>query len=141
MPNPPDDEVKKILETYRNIAVIGLSPQAGRPSHGVTRYMIQQGYNIVGVRPGGIKEVLGRPMYETLADVKEDFEIVDVFRSAEFIPETVDEVLKTKAKVLWLQEGITHPEAEERARKAGLTVISDRCILKDHIRLLRRLSR
>lgn len=138
MANPPDSEIKKILENYRNIAVMGLSPQAGRPSHGVTRYMIQQGYNIVGVRPGGIKEVLGRPMYERLADVKENYEIVDVFRANEFIPQVVDEVLKTKAKVLWLQEGITHPEAEERARRAGFTVISNLCILKEHIRLLRR---
>jgi uncharacterized protein len=136
--NLPDQKIRDILTQYKNMAVVGLSPQAGRPSHGVTRYMIQQGYNIVGVRPGGIKEVLGRPMYERLADVDVPFDIVDVFRAPEFIPEVVDEVLKTKAKVLWLQEGITHPEAEEKARKAGLTVVSDRCILKEHIRLLRR---
>jgi predicted CoA-binding protein len=131
-----DHEIKKILETYKTISVIGLSPQADRPSHDVTEYMIHQGYKIFGVRPGGIKTILGRPCFEKLIDVNEPYDIVNVFRAPEFIPEVVDEVLKTKAKVLWLQLGITHPEAEAKAKKAGLQVVSNRCILVEHRRLI-----
>ncbi|MGE3973759.1 MAG: CoA-binding protein [Bdellovibrionales bacterium] len=134
--NPPDSEIKKVLTQYKNIAVVGLSPQADRPSYDVTEYMIHAGYNICGVRPGGIKSILNRPCFESLADVTEPFEIVNVFRASDAIPGVVDEVLKTKAKVLWLQLGITHPEAEEKARKAGLIVISNKCILVEHRRLL-----
>ncbi|HEX4922449.1 MAG TPA: CoA-binding protein [Bdellovibrionales bacterium] len=136
MANPPDSVIKDVLTKYKRITVVGLSPQPDRPSYGVTEYMINQGYEISGVRPGGLKEVLRRPMYETLDEVPEPLEIVNVFRAPEFIPEVVDDVLKTGAKVLWLQLGITHPEAEERARKAGLTVISNRCILVEHRRLM-----
>jgi predicted CoA-binding protein len=131
-----DQLIKDVLSKYKNIAVVGLSPQPSRPSFGVTKYMIDHGYNIVGVRPGGLKDILDRPVFETLEEVPEPLEIVNVFRAPEFIPEVVDDVLKTKAKVLWLQLGITHPEAEERARKAGLTVISDKCILVEHRRLM-----
>lgn len=134
--NPSNAVIKDVLTKYKTIAVIGLSPQADRPSHDVTEYMIHQGYEIYGVRPGGIKTILGRPCFEKLADVNEPFEIVNVFRANEFIPGVVEEVLKTKAKVLWLQLGITHPEAEEKARKAGLTVISNKCILVEHRKLL-----
>lgn len=131
-----DKTIKEVLTKYKKIAVIGLSPQADRPSYGVTEYMIKNGYDICGVRPGGIEQILGKPVYEKLADVPGELEIVDVFRAKEFIPEVVDEVLARGAKVLWLQLGITHPEAEEKARTAGLIVISNKCILVEHRRLL-----
>ncbi len=129
-----DQEIKTLMTNYKNVAVVGLSPEPERPSYGVTKYMIDHGYQIAGVRPGGTKEILGRPVSEKLSDVK-DVEVVVVFRASEHIPKVVDEVLKTSAKVLWLQLGITHPESEERARKAGLQVVSNRCFLIEHRRL------
>lgn len=122
---------KEILTKYKKIAVVGLSPDPMRPSHSVTNYMIRHGYEIVGVRPGD-KEILGRPCYASLKEVPGPLEIVNVFRAPEHVPAIVDEAIALKAKVLWLQEGVVHPQAEEKARKAGLVVVSDRCILKEH---------
>lgn len=130
-----DNEIKEIFEKYKKIAVIGLSPNSSRPSFGVTKYLVNAGFDVVGVRPG-IREVMGLKVYESLTAVPQPIEIVDVFRNSEFVPQIVDEAIRVKAKVLWLQEGVTHQQAEERARAAGLKVISDRCILKEHRRLL-----
>lgn len=127
--------IQEVLTRYKKIAVVGLSPDAARPSYGVTRYMIDHGYDVVGVRPGET-QILGRPCYASLQDVPGELEIVDVFRSPEHLPKLVEEVIARKAKVLWLQEGVTHPAAEKRATEAGLIVISNRCILKDHARLI-----
>lgn len=135
MANQSDDVIRDVLKKYRKIAVIGISPRAERPSYYVTEYMIDQGYEIYGVRPAQ-KEILGRPCYPKVSDVPGPLEIVDVFRASEAIPEVVEEILPLKPKVLWLQSGITHPEAEERARAAGITVISNRCILQEHMRLV-----
>jgi predicted CoA-binding protein len=140
-----DAEIREILKSKKRIAVIGLSPVAARPSYGVTRYMIAQGYEIFGVRPGTPPEILGRPCVESLAQLNEDVDILDIFRNSEAIPEVVAEIetwmnaKKDGAKkptVLWLQEGIIHPQAEARAEQLGLKVISNRCILKEHARLL-----
>lgn len=125
------DDVEKILKTFKKIAVVGLSPDSNRPSYGVTRYMISQGYDVVGVRPGS-KEILGRPCYESLDKVPGPLEIVNVFRAREFVPAIVDEAIRLKAKALWLQQGVYDDAAEEKARKAGLLVVSDRCILIEH---------
>lgn len=136
-----DSQLKDILTRYKRIAVLGLSPISSRPSFAVTRYMISAGYEIYGVRPGAPGEILGRLCVEHLKDLKAPVDILNVFRRSEAIPELVTEIeawlptLKERPKVLWLQEGITHPEAEERARGLGLTVVSDRCILKDHLKL------
>lgn len=138
------DEIRKILQDTKRIAVVGLSPVPNRPSHGVTRYMIGQGYEIFGVRPGSPAEVLGRPNVEKVSDLPGGIDLIDVFRNADAIPGLVDEIaawMKTlpadqRPKALWLQEGITHPEAEEKARQLGLAVVSDRCILKEHSRLM-----
>ena len=142
--NPSDQEIREILKTYRRIAVVGLSPQPNRPSNGVTRYMIREGYEIFGVRPGAPSEILGRPAVERLRDLKWDVDLIDVFRNSDSIPDLVDEIEEwfklipesKRPKVLWLQQGITHPKAEDRARTLGLTVISDRCILVENSRLL-----
>lgn len=137
-----DSEIREILKTKRRIAVIGLSPVPARPSFGVTRYMIENGYEIFGVRPGTPPTILGRPCVESLAQLEEDIDILDIFRNAEAIPQVVDEIeawMKMRTKkpsVLWLQEGITNPAAEARAEKLGLKVISNKCILKEHARLL-----
>ena len=128
------DVIEKIISSYKKIAVVGMSPKPIRPSHGVSQYLITHGFDVVGVNPG-TTEILGKPVYPTLSDIPGDLEIVDVFRSSEFVPEIVDQAIAKGAKALWLQEGVSHPEAEEKARQAGLLVVSNRCILKEHRRL------
>jgi uncharacterized protein len=136
-----DQEIRDALANAKSIAVIGLSPDPSRASHHVTEYLIEQGYDITGVRPGGHKPILGRPMVESLADLKTAPDIVDVFRNSEAIPGVVDEIEKMiarglKPKMLWLQLGITHPQAEEKARRLGLQVVSNKCILIEHRHLI-----
>jgi uncharacterized protein len=137
-----DSEIRAILKKVKTIAVIGLSPVAVRPSNGVTRYMIAHGYEIYGVRPASPPLVLGRPCVESLAQLNVDVDMIDVFRNSDALPGLIDELEKwqpgkSKAgKVLWLQEGVTDPESEARAEKLGFKVISDKCILKEHARLL-----
>jgi uncharacterized protein len=131
-----DDEIREALTKYKRIAVVGLSPDPDRPSFEVSSYMQSQGYSITPVRPGG-ETILGAKAVDGLKDVSKPVEIVDVFRKSDAVPAIVDEAIAVGAKVLWLQEGVTHPSAEEKARKAGLKVFSDLCILKEHHRLLR----
>ncbi|MES2768969.1 MAG: CoA-binding protein [Bdellovibrionota bacterium] len=129
--NAKPTQIKEALQNYKKIVVIGLSPNEERPSNSVTRYMIRKGYNIVGVNPGHAS-ILDQPCYNSLSEVPGQVEIVDVFRDSKAVPEIVDQAIQMKAKVLWLQEGVTHPEAEEKAAKAGILVISNLCILKEH---------
>ncbi len=140
-----DQEMKDVLTKYKRIAVIGMSDEPSRASFGVSRYLANHGYEISGVRPGGaVNEIHGRPVYERLSDVPGPLEIIDVFRRSEAIPEVIDTILEELKrrpkgegpKVVWLQLGITHPEAEARAKEHGLIVISDRCIKIDHARLI-----
>jgi predicted CoA-binding protein len=125
-----------LLRDSRTIAVVGLSPKRMRPSYGVSEYMQNAGYRIIPVNPLE-KEVLGEKAYATLDDVPERVDIVDVFRRAEFVPEIVEAAIRIGAKAIWLQEDIVHEEAAQRARGAGLVVVMDRCILKEHRRLMR----
>lgn len=139
--NISDQEIRDALANAKSIAVIGLSPDPSRASNHVTEYLIEQGYDITGVRPGGHKPILGRPMVDSLADLKSAPDIVDVFRNSEAIPGVVDEIEKMiehglKPKMLWLQLGITHPAAEEKAKRLGLQVVSNKCILIEHRRLI-----
>lgn len=142
--SPTDANLRDWLKQAKRIAVIGLSPQPSRPSHGVTQYMIRQGYEIFGVRPGAPATVLGRPCVERLDQLTEDVDLFDVFRNPDSLPGVVDDIeswLKkhpARPRTLWLQEGVTHPQAEARARSLGLNVVSDLCILKEHARLLGR---
>lgn len=131
--NINSSEIKKILSTYNKITVIGLSPNSTRPSHQIPLYLRDHGFDVVGVNPGH-DEIAGFKIYKSLKDVPAEFrKFVDIFRSLEHIPSVVDEVLALgDIEVLWLQLGITHPEAELRAENAGLKVISDRCILIEH---------
>lgn len=125
--------IKEILNTYRTIAVVGLSSHTWRPSYSVSRYMQSNGYRIIPVNPRET-EVLGEPSYPSLDDVPESFEIVDIFRRPEYVPDIVEAAIRRNARVVWMQEGIVHEAAAELARQAGLEVIMDRCILKDHMR-------
>jgi uncharacterized protein len=127
-------EIKEILTRYRSIAVVGLSPDPSKPSHGVAAYMQRAGYRIIPVNPA-CGEVLGEKCYATLAEVVEPVEIVDVFRRAEHLPEIVEQAIAKGAKVVWMQEGIVNEAAAARAESAGLAVVMNRCILKEHAKL------
>lgn len=133
--NPPPDEIRALLQRVRTIAVVGLSPQPARPSHGVARELQRFGYRIVPVRPA-IGEVLGEKAYATLAEVPVAVDLVDVFRAAEHVDAIVDECLRMKVPAIWIQEGIVNESAAQRAREGGMTVVMDRCIYKDHVSLL-----
>jgi len=122
------------LRSSRTIAVVGLSNKPWRPSYGVSHYMQKAGYRIIPVNPHE-REVLGEKAYPTLESVPEPIDIVNVFRRPEFVPEIVEAALRIGARAIWLQEGVVHPQAAERARQAGLLVVQDRCILKEHRRL------
>jgi hypothetical protein len=125
------DVIREILERDKTLAVVGISSKATRPSHGVSAYMQRHGYRIIPVNPHE-KSVLGEKCYATLDDLPEAFDVVVIFRRSEFVPEVVDAAIRKGAKVIWMQEGVIHEQAAERARNAGLKVIMDRCILKEH---------
>lgn len=133
--NIKDDPIFKILTRFKKITIVGLSPDSERPSHYVGQYLIQAGYEVTGVRPG-TSSLLGRPCYSKLAEVPGPLEIVTVFRASEHIPALVQELLPLTPKVLWLQEGITHPESEKIARASRIFVISNRCIKTEHQRMI-----
>jgi predicted CoA-binding protein len=122
------------LKQPKNIAVVGLSNSPLRPSHGVAAYMQTHGYRIIPVNPA-IDSVLGEKAYKSLAEVPGKIDIVDIFRRSEFVPEVVDEAIKLRVPVIWMQEGVVHDAAAEKARKAGIFVVMDRCILKEHHKL------
>jgi predicted CoA-binding protein len=126
--------IREILATYNTIAVVGLSSRTWRASFAVSQYMQSHGYRIIPVNPRETK-VLGEKAYASLDEVPHSFEIVDIFRRSEYVPDIVEAAIRRKARVIWMQEGVTHEEAANRAREAGLEVVMDRCILKEHARL------
>jgi predicted CoA-binding protein len=128
------NRIADILRGARTIAVVGLSARRFRPSHGVAEYLQRAGYRIIPVNPN-IAEVLGEKSYPSLDAVPEPVDIVDIFRRAEHVPEIVASAIRKGAKAIWMQEGVMHEEAARRAESAGLAVVMDRCILKDHRRL------
>jgi uncharacterized protein len=127
------DEIGEVLKRTKTIAVVGLSDSPLRPSYGVSAYMQSQGYKIIPVNPS-IKGSLGEKAVASLADVEEKIDMVDVFRRSEYVPELVDEAIRLKVPAIWLQEDVIHEEAAEKARKAGICVVMDKCILKEHRR-------
>lgn len=133
--NPSPDEIKALLTRVKTIAVVGLSPKPGRPSFGVSQAMQRFGYRIVPVRPA-ISEVLGEKAYPKLADMPFPVDLVNVFRESAAIPGLVDEAIAIGAPAIWIQEGIVHDDAAEKARAAGLAVVMDRCIWKDYMRYM-----
>lgn len=132
---PTDAQLTELLRGAHTIAVVGLSSRRFRASYGVSEYMQSAGYRIIPVNPKET-EVLGEKAYAHLTDVPDKVDIVDVFRRPEFVPEIVDAAIRIGAKAVWMQEGVEHEDAATRAREAGLLVVMDRCILRDHRRLL-----
>ena len=126
--------IAAVLKSGKTIAVVGLSGTRMRPSYGVAEYMQRAGYKIIPVNPQE-SEVLGEKCYPRLEDIPEPIDIVDVFRRSEFVPDIVDSAIAVGAKTVWMQEGVIHTAAAEKARQAGLSVVMDRCILKEHARL------
>jgi predicted CoA-binding protein len=125
------EPVTEILKSARTIAVVGLSADEMKPSFGVSEYMQRQGYRIIPVNPS-VPEVLGEKSYPSLSAIPDKIDIVDVFRRPDAVPAIVDEVIALKVPVLWLQEGVVHEQAAEKARQAGVKVVMDSCILKEH---------
>ena len=132
-----DQRIREILKETRNVAVVGLSPKESRPSFRVASYLKAVGYRIVPIRPG-VNEVLGEKAYPSLTDIPSEIEIdvVDIFRRPEEVLPIVEEAIKRGAKTVWMQEGIINKEAAQKAIRAGMKVVMDRCMLKDHQRLL-----
>ena len=135
MPIENDDELREIL-TLDTIAVVGCSSTPGKAAHDIPKYLIDHGYNVIPVNPFA-DEIFGREAYDSLADVEEEVDIVDVFRPSEEVPDIVDSVLdRTDAGVVWLQLGIRDDEASARAEQAGKRVVQDKCIKVEHQRLV-----
>ncbi len=132
-----DEEIKKILSNFKTIAVVGISPKEDRPSYLVASYLKSKGYRIIPVRPDR-EEILGEKVYHRLADIPEEIEVdvVDIFRKSEDVPPVVEEAIQRRAKAIWMQEGVVHKEAGAKAEEAGLKVVMDRCMKKEHHRLI-----
>jgi uncharacterized protein len=127
------DEIGELLKRTKTIAVVGLSDSPLRPSYGVSAYMQSHGYKIIPVNPS-IKGSLGEKAVGSLGEIEEKIDMVDVFRRSEYVPDLVDEAIRLKVPAIWLQEDVIHEEAAEKARKAGIFVVMDKCILKEHRR-------
>ena len=129
----------RILERYKHIAMVGLSSNPFRPSHFAAIYLLAEGYEVVGVNPRET-EVLGRPCFPSLRDIPGPVEVVDIFREPSAVPAVVGDAIVIGAKVVWMQLGVIHEEAAERARQAGLEVVMDRCMKIEHARFFGGLS-
>jgi predicted CoA-binding protein len=130
------EHIIDLLQRARTIAVVGLTDSPLRPSYGVSSYMQERGYRIIPVNPN-IQESLGERSYASLLEVPETIDIVNIFRRPEAVPEVVDQAIQLKVPAIWMQEDVVHEEAAKRARRAGIFVVMDRCILKEHRRYLR----
>jgi len=128
---PKSDPISELLARARTIAVVGLSSNPLRPSHGVSAYMQSHGYRIIPVNPQ-IEECLGEKAYASLLEVRGKIDIVNIFRRPEFVEEIVDQAIPLKVPAIWMQEEVIHERAAEKARQAGILVVMDRCILKEH---------
>ncbi|HKF06285.1 MAG TPA: CoA-binding protein [Candidatus Sulfotelmatobacter sp.] len=128
---PQSDPIKDLLQRSKTIAVVGLSSNPLRPSHGVSAYMQSHGYRIIPVNPN-ISECMGERAYPSLLDVRDKIDIVDVFRRSEFVEEVVDQAIQLKVPAIWMQEDVINENAAAKARQAGIFVVMDRCILKEH---------
>ncbi len=125
------DPITSILERYKTLTIVGLSSKPSRPSHGVASYMKAHGYRVLAVNPNETS-VFGEKAYATLDAVPGPVELVVIFRKPEFVPEIVETAIRKGARVVWMQEGVIHEAAAQRARQSGLQVVQDRCILKEH---------
>jgi len=132
-----EEDIREILSNFKTIAVVGISPKEDRPSYIVASYLKSKGYRVIPVRPDG-EVILGEKVYHSLAEIPKEIgvEIVDIFRRSEDVPPLVEEAIQQRAKVIWMQEGVIHKEAGAKAEKAGLKVVMDRCMKKDHQKLI-----
>ncbi len=134
--NPPSEEIKAILERYNTVAIVGLSPKPQRDSHKVAKYLKENHYRIVPVNPGQ-KEILGEKCYPDLKTIPFPIDVVDIFRKPEAIPPVVDNAIEIGAQAVWMQMGLAHNQAADKARKAGLQVIMNKCIKIEHMNMLK----
>jgi hypothetical protein len=132
--NPTSAEIRAILQTARTVAVVGLSDKPDRDSYRVAAYLQRAGYRIIPVNPA-IREVLGEQAYPNLRDVPETIDVVDIFRRPDSVPPIVEDAIAIGARVVWMQDGIVHNEAADRARAAGLQVVMSKCMLREHLHL------
>ena len=126
---------EKMIRNGKTIAVVGLSNRRSRPSYGVSEYLQSQGYRIIPVNPNE-SEILGEKSYATLEEIPEPVDIVDIFRRSEAVPDVVDSAIRIGAKGVWMQEGVVNEDAAAKARAAGLEVVMDHCILKEHRKMV-----
>ncbi len=134
---PAGDPITELLRTSHTIAVVGLSSRRTRPSYGVAHYLQSAGYRIIPVNPNET-EVLGEKCMARLEDIHDKVDIVDIFRRSEFVPDIVESAIRIGARAVWMQDGVVHPEAAQRARRAGLFVVMDACTAREHAKRLRR---
>jgi uncharacterized protein len=127
------ERITELLKTAKTIAVVGLTDSPLRPSYGVSHYMRSRGYRIIPVNPN-IKDWEGEKAYPSLLDIPEKVDLVNIFRRSEAVPEVVEHAIQIKAPAIWMQEGVVHEESAEKARQAGVFVVMDLCILKEHRR-------
>ena len=132
--NPTPEQICALLRKVKTVAIVGLSPQPARPSFNVAKALQSFGYRIIPVRPL-VDEVLGEKAYPDLESLPETPDIVDVFRASEHVPEIVESCIRLGIKKLWLQDGVIHEEAALHAQAAGITVVMDRCMYRDHVQL------
>lgn len=132
--NPPDDEVKAILEESRTVAVVGMSSKPERDSHKVAAYLKEHGYRVIPVNPSE-DEILGEKSYAKLEDIPGKVDVVDIFRKPGAIPAIVDSAIAIGAGAVWMQLGLAHHESAEKARAAGLKVVQSKCMKVEHSRL------
>ena len=125
------DVIGELLKRTKTIAVVGLSNNPLRPSHGVSAYMQSHGYRVIPVNPS-IQSALGEKAYASLLDVPEKIDLVNIFRRSEFVEEIVDQAIQLKVPAVWMQQDVIHEKAAEKARQAGIFVVMDRCILIEH---------
>ncbi len=130
-----DEELTKLLQEAKTIAVVGLSSNPTRASFGVSRFLQRQGYRVIPVNPAE-SEILGERAYPSVHEVPDQVDIVDIFRRSEAVPEVVEDALLKKPRCIWMQEGVIHHEAAKKAEAAGVAVVMDRCILKELARLI-----
>jgi uncharacterized protein len=131
MPGINECDIKELFKTARVIAVVGLSDDPMRPSNGVAAYLQKKGYRIIPVNPS-VPEILGEKSYASLLDIPDKIDVVDVFRKSDAVGPIADDAIAVGARYLWLQEGVINQEAAQKASKAGLSVVMDRCMLKEH---------
>ena len=130
-----DTAIKRLLDNMQRIAVVGISLKEERASHGIVKFLIGQGFDVIGVNPA-LTEALGVPVYPRVADVPGKIDVVDVFRRSDAVPAIVDDAIAKQVGAIWMQEGVVHEEAAAKAAAAGVDVVMDRCLYKEWLRLM-----